>query len=150
MKISSSAFLHNGSIPAKYTCDGSHINPPLDFSGVPVGAKSLVLLMDDPDVPKSIRLDGMWDHWVVWNIPSTTLSLKEGEMPQGIVGKNSGGETAYYPPCPPDREHRYFFKLYALDTILDLPAGSSKADVQEAIQGHIIAQAELIGLYNRQ
>lgn len=149
MKVSSSAFAHNGSIPATYTCDGSNTNPPLAFFDIPKDAKSLVLLMDDPDVPKSIRPDGMWDHWVVWNIPPTTSSIKESETPQGTVGKNSGGESAYYPPCPPNGEHRYFFKLYALDTLLDLPASSRKTDVEKAMKGHILAQAELIGRYNR-
>ncbi len=149
MKISSMAFDHNGSIPSKYTCDGTDTNPPLQFSDIPQEAKSLVLLMDDPDVPISIRPDGMWDHWVLWNIPPTTFFLKENETPQGVMGKNSGGENVYYPPCPPDREHRYFFKLYALDTILDLPASSFKADIQKAMEGHVISQAELIGRYNR-
>lgn len=150
MKILSTAFEHNGSLPALYTCDGQDISPPLSFSGVPVEAKSLALLMDDPDVPKSIRPDGMWDHWVVWNISPTTQSIKEGEEPQGVVGKNTSGQQNYGGPCPPDREHRYFFKLYALDTMLDLSAGSSKTEVEHAMKGHIIAMAELIGTYNRQ
>ena len=150
MRISSAAFPHNGSIPAKYTCDGPGTNPSLQFSDIPLGTKSFVLLMDDPDVPKDIRPDGMWDHWVVYNIPPATATIRESEGPSGTVGKNSGGSQEYYAPCPPDREHRYFFKLYALDTLLDLPAGSSKAEVEKAMQGHILAQAELIGRYNRQ
>ncbi len=150
MKISSPAFQHNGSIPSKYTCDGQNTNPTLDFADIPAGAKSLVLLMDDPDVPKSIRPDGMWDHWVVWNMPPTTVSITEGETPTGAVGKNTGGSQLYGGPCPPDREHRYFFKLYALDALLDLPEGSSKAVVEKAMKGHVLAQAELVGRYNRQ
>ncbi|MBI4250114.1 YbhB/YbcL family Raf kinase inhibitor-like protein [Candidatus Uhrbacteria bacterium] len=150
MKITSTAFENNGSIPAVYTCDGSGINPPLVFSEILPEAKGLALLMDDPDVPKSIRSDGMWDHWVVWNMPPSTQGIGEGEMPPGIVGRNTGGGQDYYNPCPPDGEHRYFFKLYALDIMLDLPAISSKADVEKAMQGHILAATELIGLYRRQ
>ncbi len=106
--------------------------------------------MDDPDVPTSIRPDGTWDHWVIWNIPPTTFVIVEGKTPPGMTGNNGEGKQEYYGPCPPDREHRYFFKLYALDAMLDLPAGSSKVDVQKAMKGHILAQAELIGRYNRQ
>ncbi|MBI4272891.1 YbhB/YbcL family Raf kinase inhibitor-like protein [Candidatus Uhrbacteria bacterium] len=149
MKISSTAFAHNASIPAKYTCDGSDINPPLQFSDIPPEAKSLVLLMDDPDVPKSVRTDGMWDHWIVWNIPPTTTLIAEGKAPAGTIGKSSFGEQSYGGPCPPDREHRYFFKLYALDTMLDLPAGSSKTEVEKVMEGHILVQAILMGRYNR-
>lgn len=145
MKISSVAFEQNGSIPSKYTCDGSGINPPLSFSDVPPEAKSLALFVDDPDTPSG----AVFDHWVVWNIPPSTESIGEGEAPVGMIGPNTSGTLRYYNPCPPDGEHRYFFKLYALDIMLDLPAGSSKTDVEQAMQGHVLAQAELIGRYNR-
>jgi Raf kinase inhibitor-like YbhB/YbcL family protein len=147
--ITSSAFEHNGTIPPKYTCDGEDINPPLMFADIPEGAKSLVLIMDDPDVPKNLRPDGMWDHWVVFNLEPTTVSIEEGKEPAGTSGNNSWGKRGYGGPCPPDREHRYFFKLYALDTKLDLPEGSSKKEVEQAMRGHVLAQGELIGLYNR-
>jgi len=146
MQITSPAFEHNGAIPPVYTCDGKGMQPPLMFSGVPPGAKSLVLVMDDPDTPSG----AVFDHWIVWNIPPQSVGIGEGESPIGVVGRNTAGTVKYFNPCPPDREHRYFFKLYALDTLLDLPAGSSKADVESAMQGHVIVQAELIGRYNRQ
>ncbi|MDO8752063.1 MAG: YbhB/YbcL family Raf kinase inhibitor-like protein, partial [Candidatus Wolfebacteria bacterium] len=111
MKLTSSAFLHNGKIPAKYTCDGEDMNPPLAISGIPEGAKSLVLIMDDPDVPKNLRADGMWVHWVVFNIPPDVKDIAEGVEPAGVHGKGTSGDLAYQGPCPPDREHRYFFKL---------------------------------------
>lgn len=150
MKISSSSFDHEGSIPSKYTCDGENINPPLEIREVPEGAQSLVLLMDDPDVPRSIRPDGMWDHWTVFNIPALTAIIEENSVPAGVVGLNSSGANKYGGPCPPDREHRYFFKLYALDTMLGLAADSSKTDVEKAMEGHILAEAVLLGRYERQ
>lgn len=150
MKLESSVFEHEGVIPAKYTCDGENINPPLKFSEVPESAKSLVLIMDDPDVPKLIRPDGMWDHWLVWNIPPETTEIPGGQEPNGVVGKNTRGTFGYRGPCPPDREHRYFFKFYALDTTLDLsPDTATKADLEVAMQGHIMDQTELIGRYAR-
>ena len=150
MKITSPAFKHNENIPAQYTCDGENVNPPLNFIEVPEETKSLVLLMDDPDVPKSIRPDGMWDHWVVFNIPADTLGIDEDTSPPGIVGRNTRDTNEYGGPCPPDREHRYFFKFYALDTDFDFDASPTKAEVESAMEGHIIEKAELIGLYERQ
>lgn len=150
MNIQSSAFQNGMPIPEKYTCDGADTNPPLSFLDVPAEAKSLVLFMDDSDVPKSIRPDGMWDHWVVFNILPDTREIKEDAIAPGVYGKNTFGKTAYGGPCPPDREHRYFFKLYALDGVLDLPEGASKKDVEQAMEGHILAKAELMGTYNRQ
>ncbi len=151
MKLESSAFEHEGTIPAKYTCDGENISPPLKISDVPTSAKILVLIMDDPDVPRDHKPDGMWDHWLVWNIPPETKEIPEGQEPQGTIGKNTGGKFGYQGPCPPDREHRYFFKLYALDTMLDLSAETAtKIDLEAAMQGHILAQSELMGRYNRQ
>jgi len=149
MKLKSSAFQENGIIPSLYTCEGKRINPPLEFIDIPIEAKSLVLIMDDPDVPKSLRADGMFDHWVVFNIAPSTKKIEENATPRGIQGKNTAGENKYYPPCPPDREHRYFFKLYALSKMLDLPAGSTKKEVEKACQGHIIEQCQLIALYEK-
>ncbi len=149
MEITSSAFAAGGAIPAQYTCDGKNISVPLAFSGVPAGAKSLALTMDDPDVPKNLKPDGMFDHWVVFNMPPDTAGIAENSTPPGVQGSNGAGKAAYTGPCPPDREHRYFFKLYALDIMLDLPAGATKAQIEAAVQGHVLTQAELMGRYNR-
>ena len=149
MKLTSSAFQNGDKIPSEYTCDGLNICPPLAISEIPAEAKSLVIIMDDPDVPKSIRPDGMWDHWVVFNIPPHVREIKKGEEPEGTRGKGTGGNQNYYGPCPPDREHRYFFKLYALDAKLDIPAQSSKKQVEKAMEELIIAKAELMGKYER-
>lgn len=149
MQLTSVAFDHEGSIPSKYTCDGQNINPPLTIDGVPEVAKSLVLIMDDPDVPVNVREDGMWDHWVVFNISPTIRQIAEGKEPLGRHGRGTGGGTAYQGPCPPDREHRYFFKLYALDTELDLPEGIDKVSMEKAMAGHVLDQAVLMGRYDR-
>jgi Raf kinase inhibitor-like YbhB/YbcL family protein len=150
MTISSSAFKEGELIPAKYTCDGQNVSPSLTFMGIPENTESLVLIVDDPDVPKNIRPDGMWTHWLVWNIPADISVVGEGNTPEGVVGRNSSGDKKYTGPCPPDREHRYFFKLFALDTILDLDASSvSKTDLERAIEGHVLAEAQLMGRYNR-
>lgn len=149
MKLVSSVFHEGGSIPSLYTCEGKGINPPLEISSVPPNAKSLVLIMDDPDVPKSLRPSGMFDHWVVFNIPPSTHKIAENATPPGIQGQNTKGQNQYYGPCPPDRQHRYFFKLYALDAMLSLPAGSTKAEVEKAMAPHILAQCQLIGLYEK-
>ena len=149
MKLTSSAFLHDQKIPAKYTCDGENVNPALDISEVPEGAQSLTLIMEDPDVPKNLRKDGMWDHWVVFNMPADLSEIQEGNEPRGTAGAGTNGETGYFGPCPPDREHRYFFKLFALDKKLDLPEKSTKADVENAMKGHILEQTELMGRYAR-
>jgi Raf kinase inhibitor-like YbhB/YbcL family protein len=149
MKLISSAFENEGKIPGKYTCDGKNISPPLAISDVPTGAKSLVLIMDDPDVPKSIRKDGMWDHWVVFNIPPDTREIPEGQEPEGVPGTGTSGDAHYFGPCPPDREHRYFFKLYALDAMLDLPENSDKTSVEKAMKGHVLAETSLMGKYER-
>ena len=150
MTLTSPAFANQQLIPAAYTCDGASTQPPLTISDVPQSAVTLALIMEDPDVPKSIRSDGMWDHWIVWNIPPTIKEVQEGQgIPGAVVGFNSGGEPEYYAPCPPDREHRYFFKLYALDTILSLPVGSTKDALVKAMEGHIISATECIGRYER-
>ena len=149
MKIISSVFENNSLLDAKYTCNGENINPPLEFVDVPDEAVSLVLIMDDPDVPVQVREDRMWDHWIRFNIPSTTRGIAENSEPTGVAGIGTGGMLTYQGPCPPDTEHRYFFKLYALDTELDLPEGATKKEVEQAMVRHIIDQAELIGLYEQ-
>jgi hypothetical protein len=142
LTITSSAFENNGKIPAKYTCDGENINPPLHIEGIPDGTRSMVLIVDDPDAPM-----GIWVHWVVWNIPPTN-TIKENNVP-GIEGLNDFGKHSYGGPCPPSGTHRYFFKVYALDIELDLDTNSRKQDIEKAIQGHVLAQGELVGLYSR-
>lgn len=154
LSITSSAFEQNGRIPSKYTCDGDRsINPPLKFSDVPEGAKSLALIMDDPDVPKALRADGVFDHWVLFNIPPDVREIAEGGSP-GTAGANGSGKSVYTGPCPPTqyepKEHRYIFTLYALDTMLSLNEGSSKQEVLKAMQDHILEQAQFIGRYSRE
>ena len=145
LKISSKAFENNGSIPEKYTCDGMDINPPLLFENVPSGAKSLALIVDDPDAPM-----GMWVHWVVWNMDPRTGEIREDAVPRGALqGINDFKKHDYGGPCPPSGTHRYFFKLYALDALLDLGANAKKADLEKAMKGHLIVQAQIIGLYKR-
>lgn len=149
MKITSNAFQHEDRIPQKYTCDGENINPELTFHDVPKDTRSLVLIMDDPDVPKRIKADGVYDHWLLFNIPPSITHIDEGSEPQGMHGLGSANNLKYYGPCPPDREHRYFFNLYALDTLLALPEKSSKHEILKALEGHVLAKAILIGLYGR-
>ena len=145
MKIQSPVFGNNQSIPSKYTCDGENINPPIEFVDVPPEAKSLALIMDDPDAPS-----GLWVHWTVWNISPSTKGIAENSRFEGAVeGMTSSGKTGYGGPCPPDREHRYFFKLYALDSMLSLDSSAKKEELEAAMEGHIISSAELVGLYNR-
>lgn len=150
MKLSSTAFRERGKIPSLYTCEGKNINPPLTFEDIPKETKTLVLIMDDPDVPKTLRADGMWDHWVLFNIPPSTHSILENakNLP-GTAGKTTSNTLAYIGPCPPDREHRYFFKLFALDISLELKVGATKAAVESAMEGHILAKAQLMGLYEK-
>jgi len=145
MKIESPQFSQNGRIPSKYTCDGEDINPPLKISDVPKSAKSLVLIVDDPDAPM-----GTWVHWTVWNISPETREIQENSVPEGAVeGITSFGKKGYGGPCPPSGTHRYFFKLYALDTLLNLDSSAEVKDIEQAIEGHILEKAELIGLYQR-
>lgn len=145
IKISSPVFENNGYIPVKYTCDGMDINPPLLIDNVPEKAKSLALIVDDPDAPR-----GIWVHWVLWNIDPKTKEIKEDSVPKGASqGLNDFRKNDYGGPCPPSGTHRYFFKLYALDSILDLGSNSTKIDVEKAMKGHIIEQTQIIGLYKR-
>ncbi|MBI3573506.1 YbhB/YbcL family Raf kinase inhibitor-like protein [Candidatus Kaiserbacteria bacterium] len=152
MRLSSTAFEENAAIPASYTCDGANVNPPLSISGVPSGAKSLVLILDDPDIPQAAK-DALhaeaFDHWVVFNIPPETTELLQNMKPGGTEGDNTAGTLGYTGPCPPDREHRYFFKLYALDAKLTLPSGALRQDVEQAMDGHVIESAELVARYQR-
>jgi Raf kinase inhibitor-like YbhB/YbcL family protein len=154
LTLTSSAFRHNGEIPARYTCDGGNVSPPLSWSGVPGGAKSLVLIVDDPDAPDPKAPKMTWVHWVLYNIPPNATGLAEGlapkDLPKGTLeGSNDWKRTGYGGPCPPIGRHRYFHKLYALDTVLPDLGHPTKAAVERAIQGHTIAQVELIGGYAR-
>ena len=142
LNVSSIAFSHGGHIPKKYSCEGENINPPLEISNIPKEAKTLALIVEDPDAPS-----GTFYHWLVWNIPPNE-PIAEGYIP-GIMGKNSFGKTGYGGPCPPKGSHRYFFKIYAIDTELDLQADATKDALQQAMQGHIIAQGELMGKYQK-
>lgn len=147
LNIKSSAFENNGDIPSKYSCDGQNIIPPLSISGVDPEAESLVLIMDDPDAASVVGRT--FDHWVVFNIDPTTTEIEEGKSPDGISGNNGAGKPAYTGPCPPNGLHHYHFKLYSVDTELSLKEGAKKAEVEETMDGHVLQQAELIGLYNR-
>ena len=144
MKITSSAFQEGGNIPSKFTCDGSDTSPPLQITGVPSEAKSLVLIADDPDAPS-----GLFTHWLVWNIPPQTNSISEGSAPKGVHGTNDFGKSGYKGPCPPPGTHRYSFKIFALDRELDLRGGAKRSQVDAAMKGHVIAQGELVGRYAR-
>jgi len=144
MNITSSQFTDGGMIPGHYTCDGSEVNPPLVFSDVPAEAQSLVLIMEDPDAPR-----GTWLHWLIWNMDPATAGIPQGATPLGIQGVSTGGRIGYESPCPPDREHRYYFYLYALDDRLRLADHATKEEVLQAMQGHIITQAQLLGRYGR-
>ncbi len=143
--ISSSAFEHNGMIPSKYTCDGSNVNPPFHFAEIPGGTRTLALIMDDPDAPM-----GTWDHWIVWNISLEYGRVDENTVPPGSVqGKNGWGRSEYGGPCPPSGTHRYFIKVFALDSLIPLEGGASKKDLEKAMGGHILSKGELIGIYRR-
>lgn len=167
LKLTSAAFEDGAVIPSEYTCDNPEAkNPPLEFSGVPEGTQSFVLMMEDPDVPKELRPDlpapagasaggqagGVFDHWVLYNIPLSARSIGSGEI-VGTTGETTAKKVGYVPPCPPPQyepsEHRYIFTLYALDSVLDLPAGATKQKVEAAMEGHIIGQAQLVGKYRR-
>lgn len=141
--ITSSAFAANKYIPQKYSCEGSGVNPPLAIGNIPNGAKSLALIVDDPDAPM-----GTFDHWLAWNI-APVGSIVEHSAP-GVQGLNGSGRPGYMGPCPPDdKPHRYFFKVYALDVLLGLKANSEKKDLQREMQGHILAEGVLVGLYKK-
>ena len=150
IKITSSAFEDGALIPAKYTCDGEDVSPPLQWEAVPEGTKSIALISDDPDAPV-----GTWIHWVLYNLPAEVKELAEAvpadeTLPGGArQGTTDFGRIGYGGPCPPSGTHRYFFKIYALDTDVDLPRGADKSELLEAMQGHILGEGRLMGKYAR-
>jgi len=150
IKVTSRAFQEGGMIPRRYTCDGEDVSPPLAWTGVPEGTKTIALIGDDPDAPM-----GTWVHWVLFNLPANIKELAEAvpadkELLSGAKqGRNDFRRIGYGGPCPPGGTHRYFFRLYALDSGLDLAAGASKADLLKAIQGHVLAEGQLMGKYKR-
>lgn len=155
LQLMSAAFTHQTEIPRRYTCDGQDVSPPLAWSGVPGAAKSLVLIIDDPDAPDPKAPRMVWVHWILYNIPPSASELAEGvaagQLPAGTrEGKNNWQRTGYGGPCPPIGRHRYFHRLYALDTLLPDLGRPDKAKLEKAMARHIIAQAELIGTYARQ
>jgi Raf kinase inhibitor-like YbhB/YbcL family protein len=150
IKITSSAFQDAGLIPSKYTCDGADVSPPLQWDSVPEDTKSIAVICDDPDAPM-----GTFVHWVLFNLPAETRKLTENvpadeTLPNGTKqGTSDFGRTGYGGPCPPSGTHRYYFKVYALDSEIDLPAGARKPDLLKAMEGHILAQGQLMGKYKR-
>jgi len=144
MKITSSAFQGGGNIPSKFTCDGGDSSPPLQIAEIPSGAKSLVLVVDDPDAPS-----GLFTHWIVWNISPQTNAIAEGSAPKGVQGTSDFGKSDYGGPCPPSGTHRYYFKIFALDRELNLPSGTKRNQLDAALKGHVVAQGELMGRYSR-
>jgi Raf kinase inhibitor-like YbhB/YbcL family protein len=152
MSLTSAAFKEGENIPSQYTCDGINANPGIVWSEVPAGSESLVLIMEDPDIPESVKASmniEVFDHWVVYNIPPVALGIPEATVPSGVEGMNSRGNPGYVGPCPPDGEHRYFLRLYALDTELVFEGTPTKQEVVNAMKGHVLATAELMGLYER-
>jgi Raf kinase inhibitor-like YbhB/YbcL family protein len=152
MTITSSAFAHQGAIPGKYTCEGRDVSPPLAWSGVPPGAQSLVLIVDDPDAPDPAAPKITWVHWVLYNLPPRAANLPEAvrSLPDGTLeGLNDWMRTGYGGPCPPIGRHRYFHKLFALDTVLADLGKPTKATLEAAMKGHVLTQAELVGTYQK-
>ncbi len=145
MELWSDAFENGEAVPEMYTCDGENINPPLHFSDFPEGTESLAIMVEDPDAPS-----GDFTHWIIWNIPPDTREILEAEVPVGAVqGMNDSGNLGYTGPCPPEGEHRYFFRAYALDVVLKLDEGAEQEDLQAAMEDHILDEAELVGIYSR-
>ena len=144
--LESSAFDHAGAIPGRHTCEGEDVSPPLRWTNVPEGSRSLVLVVDDPDAP-----GGVFAHWLAWGLDPAADGLSEGERPPS-EGANDFGTAGYRGPCPPPGHgrHRYVFRLYALDTELELSAGSGKAQIEQAFEGHVLMTAELVGTYERE
>lgn len=152
--LSSPAFASNASIPALHTCDGKDVSPPLRWSGLPAGTRSLVLIVDDPDAPDPAAPRMTWVHWVLYNLPPSARGLPQGvaarALPPGTKeGKNDWKRAGYGGPCPPIGRHRYFHKLYALDSVLPDLGAATKAAVEAAMKGHVVAQAELMGTYQK-
>jgi len=142
LMVSSSAFNDGGNIPTKYTCEGEAINPPLKIDNIPQGAKSLAIIVEDPDAP-----NGTFDHWIAWNIPPES-DIRENRN-VGVSGMNSAQKTGYYPPCPPSGIHRYYFYLFALDNDLDLKEGANKQQLKDAMKEHVMAIGVLMGRYEK-
>jgi Raf kinase inhibitor-like YbhB/YbcL family protein len=154
MKITSTAFAPMGSIPPRHTCEGDDVSPPLGFAGVPGGARSLALIVDDPDAPDPRAPKRTWVHWVLYDLPPGAAGLPEDAQPAALPagtrqGKNDWGKTGWGGPCPPIGRHRYVFKLYALDTVLPDLGRPSKADLEKAMEGHVLERAELVGTYQK-
>lgn len=154
LEITSPSFQHEGEIPKKFTCEGQDVSPELAWSGVPKEAKSLVLIVDDPDAPDPDAPKMTWVHWVLFDIPPTTTGLKEAVKPTDLPpptqeGMNSWGRKGYGGPCPPIGRHRYFHKLYALDTVLEGLRGADKDQLLEAMKGHVVGEAVLMGTYKK-
>lgn len=154
LTLTSTAFTAGGSISHHHTCDGDDVSPPLSWTGLPSGTRSLALIIDDPDAPDPAKPQRVWTHWVLYNIPASTMGLpaavRTNDLPQGTCeGLNDWKRTGYGGPCPPVGRHRYFHKLYALDTVLPDLANPGKAELEKAMRGHILEQAELIGTYER-
>ena len=154
LTLTSTAFDAGNSIPARHTCDGDDVSPPLAWEGVPHAAKSLALIVDDPDAPDPAAPQRTWVHWVLYNIPASVPGLPQGVAPGNLptgarAGINDWKHTGYGGPCPPTGRHRYLHKLYALDAVLPDLGNPTKAQLEKAMQGHIIEQAELVGLYQR-
>lgn len=154
MTLTSPAFEDGGPIPARYTCDDADVSPPLHWSGLPAGTRSLALIVDDPDAPDPAAPKMVWVHWVLYNLPADTPGLPEAidpaDLPPGTgQGLNDWQRTGYGGPCPPIGRHRYFFKLYALDTLLPDLGTPTKAELRQAMQGHILGEAVLMGTYQR-
>ena len=154
LTLTSTAFKHNSAIPAAYTCQGKDVSVPLAWSGAPPATKSFVLIVDDPDAPDPKAPRMTWVHWVLYNLPSAAMALQEGirtgELPKGTLeGLNDWKRTGYGGPCPPIGRHRYFHKLYALDTLLPAMESATKADLEQAMKGHVLEKAELIGTYQK-
>jgi Raf kinase inhibitor-like YbhB/YbcL family protein len=151
MRLTSTVFEHEGSIPAAYTCEGSDRSPPLVFHDVPANAKSLALIVDDPDAPDPAAPKRTWVHWVIYNLPPNAHTLSEGgrDYPGAIEGKNDWNRVGYGGPCPPIGRHRYFFKLYALDVLITDLKEPTKADLVVAMRDHVVARAELVGTYQK-
>ena len=145
MKLTSAVFTQEEQIPEEYSCDGKNVNPPLTIAEVPPGAKSLGLVVEDPDAPS-----GTWSHWLVWNIKPETLEIMEDSVPEAAVqGVNDFKEIGYGGPCPPSGTHRYIFRLYALDATLNLNEGADRGELEEALEEHILDSTELVGLYTK-
>ena len=154
MQITSSAFTTNGSIPAKHTCDGADLSPLLTWSGAPAGTRSFALIVDDPDAPDPAAPKMTWVHWVLYDLPPGAASLPEAivakDLPKGTLeGTNDWKRTGYGGPCPPIGRHRYFFKLYALDTVLPDLGSPTKAALEKAMKGHVIGEAQIMGTYQK-